>query len=59
MIEAYLCRELLEVQVLPSAFDRGRHGAIGRRGSLKNCLLKVRILLPAFAQGCLGYRFRS
>jgi hypothetical protein len=25
-----------------------RYGAIGRRGSLKNCILKVRILLPAW-----------
>src|SRR5262249_29475376 len=25
-----------------------RYGAIGRRGSFKNCILKVRILLPAW-----------
>jgi hypothetical protein len=47
-------RLLLEVQVLPSAFDRSKYGPIGRRGSLKNCFLKVRILLPAFAQGLPG-----
>jgi hypothetical protein len=42
----------------PVRIRSSRYGAIGRRGSLKNSFLKVRILLPAFAQGLLGYRFR-